>query len=315
MNKEKKSIAFDRIVTIVLLLVVIALAIVLAISYLHPQENGQGDRAIPNAVNQNASESDSINVEVAVVTPSLFEQTTTVGAEIVNSGDSYDVTASIGGTITEILVEKNQKINEGDIIAYVDPSTPGSSYKAQPVVSQISGTVTSLPIYLGATVSSNSTVVTVQTDGVLELEAKLPEKYLSTVTEGLEGSFITSAWPDDPIKATVKSISDDVDSSNRTFTVTLSFEQDGRFKNGMYVALTLVTNQIEDAIVVPSSAVDTYVGDDIVYTVKDGKAERVVVTQGLTEKGNVVITSGLNSGDTVITKGNVTQGATVNILN
>lgn len=308
MDKEKKSKLFDIITTIILLIIIIALVAIIAQKYLSPAT--QTNERAP----QRTLATEAINVEVLTATPSLFEQTTTIGAEVVDDGKTINLTSSLSGTLTELLIEKDMQVKEGDIIGYVDPSVPGAEYKVQPIYSKVSGLVTEVVSYKGQEITTNTTIGSVKTKGKLTLEAQMPEKYLSSITVGMKGSFVTSAWPDDKIEAIVSAISDSVNSSNRTFTMTLSFDFVEKIKEGMFVALTLVTNKIENAITIPTTALKSYLSEEVVYVAVNNVAERRVVSSGVQEKGNVVITSGLEENEIVIIKGNVTQGSLINIV-
>lgn len=308
MDKEKKSKLFDIITTIILLIIIIALVAIIAQKYLSPAT--QTNERAP----QRTIATEAINVEVLTATPSLFEQTTTIGAEVVDDGKTINLTSSLSGTLTELLIEKDMQVKEGDIIGYVDPSVPGAEYKVQPIYSKVSGLVTEVVSYKGQEITTNTTIGSVKIKGKLTLEAQMPEKYLSSITVGMKGSFVTSAWPDDKIEAIVSAISDSVNSSNRTFTMTLSFDFVEKIKEGMFVALTLVTNKIENAITIPTTALKSYLSEEVVYVAVNNVAERRVVSSGVQEKGNVVITSGLEENEIVIIKGNVTQGSLINIV-
>jgi len=308
MDKEKKFKLFDIITTIILLIIIIALVAIIAQKYLSPAT--QTNERAP----QRTLATEAINVEVLTATPSLFEQTTTIGAEVVDDGKTINLTSSLSGTLTELLIEKDMQVKEGDIIGYVDPSVPGAEYKVQPIYSKVSGLVTEVVSYKGQEITTNTTIGSVKTKGKLTLEAQMPEKYLSSITVGMKGSFVTSAWPDDKIEAIVSAISDSVNSSNRTFTMTLSFDFVEKIKEGMFVALTLVTNKIENAITIPTTALKSYLSEEVVYVAVNNVAERRVVSSGVQEKGNVVITSGLEENEIVIIKGNVTQGSLINIV-
>ena len=82
----------------------------------------------------------------------------------------------------------------------------------------------------------------------------------------------------------------------------------------MYVKLYLETERIDNALIVPSAALDEYIGDDIVYTAEDGTAARKIVTVGSDNGTEAVILDGLEAGELVITAGNVTDGSIVNAI-
>lgn len=309
MSNENRKLTFDRIVTLILLAVIIVLAVVILMKLVK-----KADESDMTGRHGGEVRSNEISVMVQNMEKETFIQITTIGAEVTNALDSYSLTSDVGGKVTEILVEKNQIVSKGDIIAYVDPSVPGAEYKVQPVVSSLSGVIDDVKVYVGQTISSSTAIASVGSVGELEITAKLPERYLSTIKVGMEATFTTAAWPNEEMKAVVKSISSTVNTSNRTFTVTLTVDPDERLKAGMYVTLSLTTDIEEGVLMLPTTAIGTYINDPCVYVVEDGKATRRLVTTGKSEKGRSIITSGLNVGERVVVKGTVTEGSALKIV-
>ncbi|MCR5731619.1 MAG: efflux RND transporter periplasmic adaptor subunit [Sphaerochaetaceae bacterium] len=310
MSNENKKLSFDKIVTLILVLVILVLAFLVGRNLLGNSEPNK-KMNMRQGGNVKASE---ISVMVQTMEKETFTQITTIGAEITNTLDNYGLTSDVGGKVTKLFVEKNQSVEKGDVIAYVDPSVAGAEYKAQPVISSLSGVIEELDVYVGQTITTSTSIAKVGSVGELEITAKLPERYLSTIEEGMKATFTTAAWPEEEMNATVKTISSTVNSSNRTFTVTLSVEEDERLKAGMYVTLNLTTDIEEDVLMIPTTAISTYLNEPCVYVEENGKAVRRIVTTGKREKGRSVITSGLNVGDRVIVKGTVTEGSALKVV-
>ncbi len=65
------------------------------------------------------------------------------------------------GKIAGTAVHLGSQVNKGDVIAYVDPSVPGSRYALNEVTSPISGTVISIPLKEGTKVDTETSVVTI----------------------------------------------------------------------------------------------------------------------------------------------------------
>lgn len=304
--EEKKKNAFDKIVTVILLAIVLALAAIVAKSMLEKKPQQTPRQAMDTTT--------TINVSVKDMQPETFIKTTTVGAEIVNKLSTYSLTSDVGGKITKLFVEKNQKVKKGDIIAYVDPSVAGSKYKEQPVVSSLDGTLSSVDVYVGQTITTSTAIATVGDVGDLEITAQLPERYLSVIKTGTDATFTTAAWPEETLHATIKSISTEVNKTNRTFTVTLTLDQDKRLKAGMYLTLTFVTEQKDDVFIIPTTAISSYLEDKCVYVVNGTAADRRTVEIDESYKGNSIISSGIIAGDKVIVKGSVTQDSQISIV-
>jgi len=306
-----KKTVFDRIITIILLGICIVMAAIV-IKNLLTTQNTQGNLPF-SAVEQTTN---TINVSVKKMQPEAFVRTTTLGAELESSMDTIALTSStVSGKLTALYVTTGKEIKAGDVIGIVDPSTAGSVYKPSDIKSALSGTVYSVDSYVGAQITTTTTLATLGKTGDLEVVANLPERFLSTVTVGMKATFTTAAWPEEPFEATVKSISPAVNNSNRTFELILSIDQaDGRLKEGMYVDLKLITEQIDDCLIIPTSAISTYLGENIVFIVEDGKAKRVAITISQEDDNRSVVASGLVASDQVIVAGSVTHGSSVNII-
>ena len=59
---------------------------------------------------------------------------------------AIEVFPSIGGKVVEMKVSLGSPVKQGDIIAYIDPSEPGSYYAKSPVIAPISGSIISSPV-------------------------------------------------------------------------------------------------------------------------------------------------------------------------
>lgn len=306
---HEKSV-LDTIVTIILVAICVGLAVVVACSII---ESGNTESSSPPEMVQNGGT--VVNVSVETVERGPFTKTTTLGADIQGSMDVLPLTSTIAGKLTALDIGVGQIIRQGDAIGVVDPSTPGNSYKPSAIIAAIGGTVYSVDSYAGAQITTSTTLATLGGAGGLEVVTRLPERYLSTVEQGMKASFTTEAWGDESFAATVKRISPTVDSANRTFGVTLSIDEtDSRLKEGMYVRLSLVTERIDDCVTVPTDAISTYLGEPVVFIVENERAKRIFVTTSSSDDNRSVVTSGLNGGEQLVTAGSVVDGSYVKIV-
>ncbi len=77
----------------------------------------------------------------------------------------------------------------------------------------------------------------------------------------------------------------------------------GKMKPGRSANIEIQLREITNTIVVPNMSTIAEMGQDIVYTYKNGKAHRVVLTKGLRTSSSVQVLEGLNLGDTLLTTG------------
>ncbi|MFA6688967.1 MAG: efflux RND transporter periplasmic adaptor subunit [Sphaerochaetaceae bacterium] len=314
---NKRHSAFDVVITIILLSICCALA---AAIIMNMQKGTSDDGATeagmgPGSGMTNTSQSQVVNVSVATAASSTFLKTTKMNGEIGSEGHDIDVFAEIGGQVTQLTIKKGDAVQAGDVIATVDPSKPGAQYKASPVTAPVTGTVESVSVAVGATITTSTSIATIAGDKTLVITAKIPEKYLGTLENGMSATFTTAAWADRTYDAILTYISPTVDTSTRTVDIELDIIGDtAGLKEGMYISLDLITEQIDDCITVPTSAISTFLNDSVVYVVKEGTAKRQIVTTGSSNDTQTVILSGLSEGDQVIVVGSAGDGVAVNVL-
>ena len=306
--EKKKSSGFDKTVTLILVLICLVLLGVTLYKMFSPEEEIQ-------RVNQVTTDDVVINVSASTAERTEFIQTTRFQGEVTTDDNNISVLPETAGTLKSVQVKRGDLVNAGDVVAYVDPSRPGSQYELSPVTAKVSGTVLSVDTTVGSSVSASTPIITVMPEKTLYVSTLIPERYISTLSIGLEGSVTSVAYPDKSYPVEVSYISPILNSTNRTLPVELSFtsDEDGILE-GMYVSIDLVTEKISDALVIPSSALSSYAGDTVVYVVRDNTAVRTIVETGSSNSNEAVIISGLTEGDVVVTAGNVTDGTKVSIV-
>ncbi len=149
----------------------------------------------------------------------------------------------------------------------------------------------------------------------LEIEIDVNESFINRVTPGQPVMATLDAYPDWPIPAKVIAIIPTADRQKATVKVRVGFEKlDPRIvpEMGIKVAFqgTDSTPAVQRGVMVPASAVHRQDGRDVVWVVRDSRAERRVVSVGATRQEEIIIVSGLNSGEKVIVQGpeNMTAG-------
>ena len=223
----------------------------------------------------------------------------------VQTVNSISVYPDISGKIVKVYVTLGSKVKRGDLIAEIDPSTPGSVYSVSGVYAPISGTITSLPLTDGTTVTTSSSIATIGSVRTLQVKTLVPEKYVGDLKSDLTADVSLVAYEGETFKAHVATVSPIVDETSRTKEVYLVFdEDDDRINAGMYAKLRLYTVNHENEIVIPYDAVSTIDGKSYVYVVDDDeRASRREVVTGTVVDGSVLVLNGLSEGEVLITSG------------
>lgn len=259
-------------------------------------------------------EANTVTVSAKTIIPETIRSTVKINGEV-ESKSSINIYPDTSGKVTEIVKGLGASVKKGEIIAYVDPSKPGSAYAVNPVVSTVTGTVISMPVNPGDTVSTSTVIGAVGSLRDLKITVYVSEKYSGYLKKGLNAFVSFTSMPGEEFSAKVTSVSPVVNNLNRTIETVLELDKyDSRIKPGMFATVSLVIQEEDNSFVVPKSAIKTYNTDSTVFVIDENNtAKRVVVTTGISNDNDIQITSGLEEGMQVITAGSATEGSPVKV--
>ncbi len=169
----------------------------------------------------------------------------------------------------------------------------------------ISGTVASVSTQEGETVAASfaaPTFVTIIEDNALELVAMVDETDIANVRAGDTVNFTVEAYPSREMAAVVKRIDPvaTIISGVVNYPVMAAIQKDGRLlKPDMTANITIKTAE-RKAMVVPNGAIQRDGEERFVYSVRNGKQEKRIVTIGTRDAGFTEIKKGLSASDQVV---------------
>ena len=171
------------------------------------------------------------------------------------------------------------------------------------VRSPIDGVVTDRPTYTGETPPPGTPLLTVMDTSSVIARAHIPQD--QAVQLKLGDNAAIHAPGDIEVAGKVSLVSPALDPNSTTVEVWIEAPNpDGRLRPGTTVALEMVASTVNDAVVVPASALlRKPEGATTVMIVKDGHAQQVEVEAGIRDGDRVQITKGLAGGETVIVRG------------
>jgi len=233
---------------------------------------------------------------------------------------TVEVNPYVAGKLVSIRLPLGSKVGQGDLIAEIDPSTPGSAYALHQVYAPITGTITSLPLAAGSKVGTTSIIAKIgllDSNG-LQISSRIAERYVGVLRTGLKATVLLEAYPGVSFPATVSRVSPVVDSTSRTKEIRLSFDRpDSRINAGMFTRIRLDTVNYANRLKLPAEAIvsDSTGSHAFVVLPGDTVAKRPVEI-GITVDGVAEIRKGLALGDTVVVEGAsvLTDGAKVKVL-
>lgn len=220
------------------------------------------------------------------------------------------------GKLVECYVSLGTQVKRGQVIAKVDPSSPGVYFALSPVISPISGSILSTPLRTGATVSKSTPITIVGDTNNLQVTANIPERYVSFLKTGLKADVKVQAYPDVVFPASITKVSPVVDKLSRTKQIILTFDHnDERINAGMFGQVILYIRDLSGTVVMDSSSLQTRGDKTYAFVVKeDGETvEQREVTLGEQVDGVYQIYSGLKVGERVVTEGvaSLSEGAKI----
>ncbi len=188
------------------------------------------------------------------------------------------------------------------------------------VTTPFSGTVEEHFVELGEQVTPGRQVARVINTSRVKVIAGVPERYAADIGVGTPVLLNFQAYGGQPIRSHVNFVGSAINRDNRTFPVEILVDNsERRLKPEMIANVSVTRRAIEDALVVPRSAVIRTEDGNIVYLVRRGDdeavAERRDVILGPGHGAKVVVTN-LQEGDEVVVLGqnSLTEGDPLQIM-
>jgi len=169
--------------------------------------------------------------------------------------------------------------------------------------SPINGVVTDRPTYPGETPPPGVPMLTVMDTSSVIAKAHIPQDQAAQLKPG---NTATMKGPGDvEAEGKVTLVSPALDLNSTTVEVWVeAANADRRLRPGSSVTLEMVAQSVNDAIVVPASAIlKSPEGATTVMVIENDKAEQKEVETGIREGNSVQITKGLTGNETVIVNG------------
>ncbi len=256
---------------------------------------------------EKADDESAKNEAISVITQKVSRSTLKSYIELnggVEAQNSVKVYPNISGKVASTRVELGSSVQKGDVLLYVDPSSPGNEFALSRVTAPISGSIVSIPPRSGVRVSTETEIVTIGDLSKLQVRTYVPEKYFSQLFPRLEAEIRVESSPDNIFKAHISRVSPVVDEQSRTVEVIIVFDKkDKRITAGMFSKIRLYLKEHKDVIAIPESAIVERAGEKTVFLAEGGKARASKVAIGVSVDGKTEIISGINENETVITGG------------
>lgn len=218
---------------------------------------------------------------------------------------SIEVFPSIGGKVVEMHVSLGSSVKQGDVIAYIDPSEPGSYYAKSPVIAPIDGSIITSPVKIGQKVSMSSVITKIGDINNLQITAKVPERYVADIAIGQKAEITLQAYGEEKFIASVVRISPVVDPSTRTKEIILNFDKHyDKVNAGMFARVKLFTLDYGGYPVIAQDSFVENSDEYYLYIVKeDSTVTKRKVVRGKNIDGYYQVIDGLAAGEVVVLEG------------
>lgn len=171
------------------------------------------------------------------------------------------------------------------------------------IIAPFSGRVGLRQISVGEYVTPATAIANLSNTNPIKLTFSIPERYAGTVKTGTRLTFKTDGSNKD-FEATVYAVEPGIDMQTRTWRLrALAQNPKNELLPGTFATISLPTNTIANAILIPSEAIVPVLTGKSVFLAKNGKAEQINIETGTRTANRVVVTKGIDVGDTVLTTG------------
>lgn len=177
-----------------------------------------------------------------------------------------------------------------------------------------SGVVGRRLVSIGSYVTSQTSLITLQSLNPQQAAFQVPERYADRLRRGQLVSFQVAALPGKNFSGEVVFVDPVVELPGRTILIKARVPNpEHQLQAGMFLEARLATDIRPNAVVVPEDALSPVEGANFVWVVKDAKADRRQVTVGVRTAGWAELKSGVDAGEQVVVGGveRLFPGATV----
>src|SRR4051794_31287554 len=161
-------------------------------------------------------------------------------------------------------------------------------------------------VSVGDYVTPGQEIVNLEDIQPLKVEFRIPERYLGSLSVGQSITVAADAFQGRNFAGQVYAINPLVDENGRAVVLRARLpNQDGALRPGLFVSISLVVGQRENAVMVPEQALVPQGSEQLVYKVADGKAVLTPVKLGERRNAMVEIVKGVAPGDTIVAAGQI----------
>ncbi|KAB8126750.1 efflux RND transporter periplasmic adaptor subunit [Gracilibacillus oryzae] len=260
---------------------------------------------------EQTTEADQVTpVETGEVTEGNLAMTRTFyGRTMPNQ--TIPVIPSVPGEVTELNVTNGDTVEEGDTLATIQSQQGNINIEAP-----AAGTVTQLSANENSIVSNQEPFAAIIDLEQLTVQLQVPDVQLDLFQEGEQVVLHMKSAEEETHEATIEYVSRTAGESG-LFPIDLSFDNAAtQYNAGVIATVELEEVVVENATLIPTSALVETNDETFVYTIEDNQAKKVEVTVQATQSEVTAVEAELASGTQLITSGHLTlsDGSEIEII-
>ncbi len=267
-------------------------------------EEGHGQENRAEIVQLSSAELDEFNIEVQVAGPGgIVKIRKLPGEVVVNENRLAHIGPRYAGIVTQVLVSEGDMVLEDQVLAVVESNDSLTPYEIKTI---IGGTVIGRHLTIGEAVSRESESFVIADLSDVWIDLTVYQRDLDFIKVGNRVTVRSGSGRNSDV-GTISYVAPVVDEKTRTATARLVLDnKEGYWRPGMFVAGSVTVGYYSARISVPSSAIQSYEGEDVVFVETHEGFVPQTVEIGHTGQGQVEILSGLAVGTRYVSSGGFT---------
>lgn len=167
---------------------------------------------------------------------------------------------------------------------------------------------------VGEYLDTSAPVFTLVRMDPLRLRAEVPERAAHKVQAGQQVRVTVEGDPN-VYEGRLTRLGPTIDEQTRMLTVEADVRNPGALRPGSFARIDIVTDEADQVIAVPTSAIVSFAGVEKVFVVQDEKATETSITTGHRAGGWTEVLAGLKKGDVIVVEpGNLRSGQAVSVV-
>lgn len=178
------------------------------------------------------------------------------------------------------------------------------------ITAPFEGVISLNDISIGVSVNENTELFTIVDVDPIKIDFRIPAQYLKNISKGQSMNIVIDGFLDKKFEAYIEAIDAKVDPNSHTIAVRANIDNKSHLlKPGLFARIDIQVGSKDNAIVLPSTAVQVNGDEESVYKLTYYAKEntfvaiRHPVVTGLQEADKIEVLRGVDVGDLVVTVG------------